>query len=268
MIYNLYDLYFEVTRRCNMQCKHCMRGPLEKVDMPKEYVDAMFKQLNGGFIGQLTLGGGEPTLNPELINYIVDKIIKDQMAVHRVSMITNGKEFNKDVADAFNRIEDYIRGTTFGKEFKSNPSQLVRIAFSTDPYHQKMTAAVRKQYEKSCKNVGFEDHCVSDDRILKTGLSTFGQEYTYWLPNEIYIHRLFEPTALIQGLLYLTATGYLTSNGEGSYIDMDELNYGHITELSLDDVVQNYFMNTDSFFREENLGKTPERVMRRHQEAQ
>ena len=68
------DTYIEVTRRCNTVCKHCQRGPKENIDLSKEDVDTFLG--NFMYIKHLSLGGGEPTLNPDIIEYIVDKIIE------------------------------------------------------------------------------------------------------------------------------------------------------------------------------------------------
>ena len=39
------NLYFEVTRRCNMKCGHCLRGCAQKVDLTIDIVDR-FLRLN------------------------------------------------------------------------------------------------------------------------------------------------------------------------------------------------------------------------------
>lgn len=36
---NVHTLIVEVTRRCNMTCKHCLRGDAQSLDMQKETVD-------------------------------------------------------------------------------------------------------------------------------------------------------------------------------------------------------------------------------------
>ena len=266
MICNIRDAVFEVTRRCNLNCAHCERGASEAVDLKEEYVDAFLKQLNGGHIGRLTFSGGEPTLNPDIIIYTLEQLKKQLFMPGTISMITNGQVFNKELAEAF---YDYAMAVKerymIGDEFDINSA--IQLGFSVDRFHPTVSKEVRDGYRKVIKGINGYDHTVPDEKIIKTGNATFGREFEYWLPNNCYVQHLFDENADIQGVVYLTATGYLTSNCEGTYVDMDELNYGLITEISLEDVVMNYFRNTDSFFPDQNLGKSPLRVMRRHTEG-
>ena len=39
------ELAIEVTRRCNMQCSHCMRGHAENHTISKEVVDRLFDEV-------------------------------------------------------------------------------------------------------------------------------------------------------------------------------------------------------------------------------
>lgn len=71
-------LTFEVTRKCLQECKFCMRGKSQNIDMQKEVVDALF--FNSDYqitdINVLFFSGGEPLLNPYIIEYIIDIIIE------------------------------------------------------------------------------------------------------------------------------------------------------------------------------------------------
>lgn len=82
------ELAIEVTRRCNMKCSHCMRGPAENHTISKEVVDRLFDEVST--IGTLLLTGGEPFLEPEMIDYIFDAIIKRNIPIIRISVVTNG----------------------------------------------------------------------------------------------------------------------------------------------------------------------------------
>ena len=77
---NLDYLTLEVTRRYNMGCAHCLRGEAENLDMTKEIVDKALEDVE--FISSLTLSGGEPTLNTELIRYILDVCMKKEIVVN------------------------------------------------------------------------------------------------------------------------------------------------------------------------------------------
>ena len=74
------NLIIEVTRRCNIQCAHCLRGAAQNLDLKKESVDNLLNQVYS--ISGLTFSGGEPVLNVEIIEYIVDSIIKKDIPVY------------------------------------------------------------------------------------------------------------------------------------------------------------------------------------------
>lgn len=241
MKYSLRELYIEVTRRCNLKCAHCMRGQAQDIDLSKEDVDLFFEKLNGGTIERLIFGGGEPTLNPEIIAYIIDKIIRENIDVINVGMITNGQVYSKEIAEAFNHIDLYLKKILH--LFHPYISGRVVIAFSTDKYHDKICDRVREAYANCCKWISISDYNVPDKKILKTGRATFGKEYTYKLMNPKYIIEYThdnESEIYINGNVYLTANGLITSNFDGSFIDMDNNNYGHVSDFSFYDYLDKY----------------------------
>ena len=63
------NLMLEVTRKCNMQCAYCMRGESQNVSMDSDTVRNVFQNVSR--IEQLTLTGGEPSLAPDVLLWIV-----------------------------------------------------------------------------------------------------------------------------------------------------------------------------------------------------
>ena len=96
----------ELTRRCNMNCKHCLRGKSEDMEMS---FDIAQKALNSfSQIGSITFSGGEPTLCENLISDIVDYIINNNIDVHGFYMASNGKNINMNVMFSLARLYAYI----------------------------------------------------------------------------------------------------------------------------------------------------------------
>ena len=241
MKYSIRELYIEVTRRCNLRCPHCMRGDAQNIDLSKEDVDLLFEKLNGGTIEHLHFGGGEPTLNPDIIVYTIDKIIKENISVANVAMITNGQIFSKEIAEAFNRFDDYLKRSV--RLTKSYISGRVIIAFSVDKYHDKICDRVREAYGRCCKWLRISDYRISDKRIIKTGRAKFGKDYTYRLIPPRYMIEYShddETEIFIKGNIYLTASGLITNLFDGSFKDMDKINYGHISDFSFYDYLDKY----------------------------
>ncbi|MDC7290173.1 radical SAM protein [Blautia schinkii] len=116
-------LEIEITRDCNLMCPHCMRyEPGEPMDtyrgsvIKKEYIDKLFEQTER--IEMLLLTGGEPLLHPEMITYIVDKIIENHVYVEQIQMITNGTIMSEEAVTALNKAYEYINSNFFKEPWR------------------------------------------------------------------------------------------------------------------------------------------------------
>lgn len=231
MVISIDLVYLELTRRCNMQCPHCMRGPAQNIDLSEEDIDTFFDKFRNIVIQRLTLGGGEPTLKPDLIVYVIDKIINEKIMVGKLEMITNGQIFNEKVADAFNRFDEYNK-QIFRDNNTNYISERVIIGFSDDKFHKDIPIETIKSYKEHCKWIRFYKMHLQDNMVKKTGLANFGYDYNYELFKLLY--EIKDNIIFIGGnYLYLNAKGLVAIDGEASYDDVDKINYGHISNFSL-----------------------------------
>jgi len=81
------NLTLEITRRCNMKCDHCMRGPAQRLDMSKETISKIFSQIDE--IGTITFTGGEPSLKPELIYQVFQELHYRNIPLRSFYVATN-----------------------------------------------------------------------------------------------------------------------------------------------------------------------------------
>ena len=148
---HLAGLEIEITRDCNLNCPHCMRyEPNEPMDayrgtvIAPEVIDALFDRYR--HIELLLLTGGEPMLHPEMITYIVDKIIEKQVYVEQIQVITNGTIASKEAVTALNKAYEYITENCVDWEYP------VHIGISTD-YHDNQSSlqTVYNFYKQQCK---------------------------------------------------------------------------------------------------------------------
>ena len=95
------QLIIEVTRRCNLQCAHCLRGDSQDLDstVPPEQI---LKEI--AEIGDISFTGGEPTLNPGYVKRIVDYIIDNQIHVEGAYMPTNGLIYSAEIVEQFRKL--------------------------------------------------------------------------------------------------------------------------------------------------------------------
>lgn len=120
------DLILEVTRQCNMNCMHCLRGEPQNIHMSKEIVDAILDQVD--LIGSLCLTGGEITLNIDLVEYIVDEIIRRDITLHSFYIVSNGEIVSVELAVALLKLNAYALLCSGGDSYSN-------FLISSDDYH-------------------------------------------------------------------------------------------------------------------------------------
>ena len=49
------SIYLEITRQCNLQCKHCLRGDPQNMSMSNNQIDRILN--NFGWLDQIFIGG-------------------------------------------------------------------------------------------------------------------------------------------------------------------------------------------------------------------
>lgn len=235
MIKVVQSLAIEVTRRCNLKCKHCMRGDAEDIDIDTSYIDKIFSEENLLIIN-LTLSGGEPTLAPDLIIYILNKIISEHKIVLSIQMTTNGVIYDERILAAFEEYRRYAVKylSDFQKHFRIYEIAIIR--FSNDQFH---TAPISPEYQQcqykypQITSAVTGTIAILDDQLLLTGRAKkymFGRYFEYKLRNlDIKSNKYGH---LFSNSFYLTSTGYMTTEGDGEYQDMDKINLGRVEDFT------------------------------------
>ena len=118
-------LSIEATRRCNMACAHCLRGPARDEDMGDDIAFWTAKLLSGATIGTLTLSGGEPSLAVETIRELKKNFIWNNIDVQNLSVITN----NKNISDEFLEVIAHWMAICSNGESSA-------LSYSSDHYHE------------------------------------------------------------------------------------------------------------------------------------
>lgn len=252
MKYSLGNLTIEVTRKCNINCKHCMRGDAQNIQITEEIIDQVFDSNNIVSIDNLLFSGGEPTLNEDIIVYIIDKIIESNMDVRKVSIVTNGAFYSERIVEAFKKFNNY-RNERVIREIKEkyqeddfsvrklifeNSNGHVVIAFSNDQFHGDMRDVINEYYNNASEFKYVFKGNIKDENLYKTGRSNEGKEFVYSIEPLRYYESNDE--YFIADYIYVTALGYYESNGNGSYVDMDKLNMGSVFEKSVEDILIQY----------------------------
>jgi AdoMet-dependent heme synthase len=87
-------IYFEITNRCNLLCKHCYSnsGKIKNKELTKKEIFSLIDESAKQGLEFLSIGGGEPLLRMEIFE-IIKKVIKKGI---QVELVTNGTLISKD----------------------------------------------------------------------------------------------------------------------------------------------------------------------------
>lgn len=158
-------LTFEVTRRCQLRCEHCLRGREQDKNLSEEVVDKMLSQVSS--IGELTFTGGEPTLNLPIIRYILEKVKNENIRVDGFFIATNGLENQMELA---HMILEYMP--------MFDDPDYCSVAISRDMYHGTYKISSPVQY-LAC----YSDVKEQPDEYNFKGLLNRGMAKENYLPN-------------------------------------------------------------------------------------
>lgn len=233
-------LCFEITRRCNMQCSHCMRGPAENHTISKEVIDKTLDEIKS--IGELFLTGGEPFLEPEMIEYLFNGIIKRRIAVRFVGIVSNGTIRDKRIADSFNKIGKYVADNWSEPLTKKQIRQIVKISISNDSYHMKEdimetlnfyrgllndNCIILRKNQKDINEVLYLGNAADESFVLEEG-----KKYRYRItPYRVsFMNDDDGKPIAIDTEIQIGYDGKVLIGDDSSYEQQDRNNYGNILE--------------------------------------
>jgi hypothetical protein len=132
---NANTIIFEVTRRCNMHCAHCLRGDAQNIDMPLSVMDKALDYFDS--VETVGFGGGEISIAPEKLDELLS--ITKAHNLHPASFygVTNGKV----VSDDF--LLTMLRWYRTVMENGGEP-EMSGLAFSSDCFHEPIPAENRE----------------------------------------------------------------------------------------------------------------------------
>lgn len=124
-------LSVELTRKCQLKCKHCFRGKAQNLTLSKDTIDKFLSQTE--IIGYLHFTGGEPTLALDEMSYFLDCLYKYRIPLFHLQVITNGYEKSEEFVKIIKDYSNMIRLCYLDAEV--DMKYYVTIGVSTDRYH-------------------------------------------------------------------------------------------------------------------------------------
>ncbi len=242
---NIDSLVIEVTRKCNMNCEHCLRGEAQNITISDHHIYKILQFIDN--VSTLTITGGEPTLAIDSLKQISHCINYGRADVGSFYMVTNGKAIHVD--DVAKWIHDM--------HFACSDNETSGVAFSFDDYHtQTFNYKQLKKQERNFNNLrdkinyeyGINSECYSDFIIRHSssssypggrGLLTQGRaKYFGTKDNSI---EIFEEDETDDDICFRDTELYLSANGnivvacDWSYDSIDnnkDIRIGHIDDIT------------------------------------
>lgn len=121
--YGCYSIEVEITRRCNLNCKHCLRGEPQDITISEKVIDSIFEQVEN-VTEHIDLTGGEIMLALDMFEYFCNKLIESNWTPQTLLLVTNGTILNGRT-----RLIEILENVATQKNISCN------IAISDDPFH-------------------------------------------------------------------------------------------------------------------------------------
>lgn len=235
-------LAFQTTRRCNQNCVHCCKGKSENVDMTKEVIDNLFRSNDYEIpeIKHFSMTGGEPSLVPEVIEYLVNTIIElDINITEHVIYISNGLIYNQSIIDSINKLMKFL----ISKE-KCKMVQLI-FELSNDQYHKRPDQDTLDKYSKLpfldkkflAPRTRTVESTVNEGNAKENNI---GGSMTYKDFIEKMNIKSSNDVIVVGNSILIAANGNVVNCSCGSYIEEDEISLGNLQNLSFLNIVSKY----------------------------
>ncbi len=216
MLFKFKNLMLEVTRQCNMQCAHCMRGEAQDVKMTQEVISKLLSSVTE--IEHLTITGGEPSLVPEVIGWIVKYIRTKNIKLGSFFCATNARKYSDSFVEHLNDL--YI--------LSENRNNCV-LAISVDQFHENQSQKAMEYYRslpyyRSEKEKYYipKGEILSEGRAAQNGLGRFQ------IPaqSHIYEYLLHVCRFDVGDRVYINALGDVLLNADMSYESQEKYKLG------------------------------------------
>ena len=194
----------ELTRRCNMQCAHCLRGDAENLDISTKYLEEFFSKVD--YISNLCLTGGEPTLVPNIINEVIRIAKKHDTEIGSFDVTVNGK-----------RVTDAFMVSMINLYNYCSDNEVSTLSLSNDIYHDAIGNNAEKlsTFSFFTKRVRTDDgYVLNEGNAEKNGIGNHD--------DTIYPYEVDADNSHIQdGTVYLNCHGNIGPSCDLSYENQD-----------------------------------------------
>jgi hypothetical protein len=226
------NVIIEITRKCNMECEHCLRGKSQNKEIYDYDIETFFSKV--GYISCLTISGGEPSIAPHKINTIVDMAKKYKVGIGNFYIATNAKVVTNDFLLAVMRLYCYC-----------DENEISALSYSNDYYHDEITKENIKKLEvfkftsAKYERKRYGDNTINEGRAKENGIG--GRDNKHELINSSYtLEDIIDDSQEVLEIrnipIYLNCKGNLICGCDWSYKNQDKKKniICHVNEMSGD----------------------------------
>ncbi len=183
-----------ITEKCNLACKHCMRGGSVCKDMSDDVIGRSLEEVTD--IGNLTICGGEVTLAVDTLEKILTYIVDNKITLQGFSTTINGTVYSEKFLELLNYINEYISKTCgderviFGisKDIFHN-SEIARLGMVgsfNDNLLRYVNSPYFYEYRELDKKIFREGRATSLDKSITVPMRPWPIVYSYLKNDDIY----------------------------------------------------------------------------------
>lgn len=227
----VYNLVIEVTRKCNLQCAHCLRGPAQRMTMSREVLHKVLSNLS--YISSVTFTGGEPSLAPEVIEDFLQDVRMRGIEVGYFYVVSNGQPHN--------RYKRFLRALSDLYEWCAEKDACC-LEVSQDQFHPGLDWRSKRQFENEWgeylpffypkHRTGFIPEPINEGNAVKTGVGRQAPDpQKPWTVRE---------DSIEEETLYISANGNVTSCCDMAFKRIDTEHKGNILKTSLQEIIESF----------------------------
>lgn len=225
------NLMFEVTRKCNMNCKHCLRGKSQCLSMSKQTIENALKDVTSIYSLQFT--GGEPLLALYQIRTICETIIKNNISLGSFWLKSNGSIYSESLIKKLNYLYNNVVEET----------ELCGFEFSFDQFHNRNIQYNIDRYIEMKECYGYEFITAPRDTavryLIKEGNAKNLNIVEFknpsfkngWVKYDDYDYDY-------DSMVYISANGNVMSDCDLSFENADKYTFGNVNKESLKDIIE------------------------------
>lgn len=221
------DLIFEVTRKCNMECDHCLRGYAQNIDISDYIIDATLEQINE--ICCITFSGGEPTLNVDAIEYTLETLKRNSLDIACFYVVTNGLLYSPKFVLALLEYAAYCY-----------EPEMAGLSVSLDQFHADIPLENLKKYKMLSFYRNDREKNIKWEHIINEGFASennIGQRQVE--PKKEFFFDLYDDVLMIEEL-YINAKGDILGSCDCSYETQKKYKLGNVLERPLKETLMDY----------------------------